>query len=495
MLDQRARAAAAAAFGADPSAGPPVGDGPADPRASAGASDEALMGRLAAGQPAALEPLYRRHARGIYALAAPTLGPAAAEELVQEVFLAVWRKAATFDPQRGTFRAWVLQVAHLRILNELRRRSHRPRLAPDPEGLRLAAVPDGDPEPAEATWRAYRRAAVRAAVAALPPAQRRALGLAFFEELTHEQVAAVLGLPLGTAKTRIRAALQKLRHQLAPVLAALLVAAAVPLGVRVQQEAARAQQYDRALRLVTTSDVAPVRLTPAPGVPEAAHGTYRGRPGAPIAVLTFSNLPPAPAGRSYQAWVHHANGWTSLGRVRPDAQGSARLIVEGAALAGAARRRAADARGRGRGARPERPRRRAVAGRLRSPTSRPRRRRRWRAWAGGVGGGGPVNEASGVLPPPDQIDKRLGKEDQRCDSPSGWTPPAPPRRGRRPVARPRGARVVMGATARLLVIDDRDRSRALGSDTRRRARRRARHETATRSAGRDGRAAAARSGR
>jgi RNA polymerase sigma-70 factor (ECF subfamily) len=310
----------------------PAGDGPDGPD-DREASDEALMGRLAAGQQEALEPLYQRHARIIYSLAAQSLGPAAAEEIVQEVFLTVWRKAETFDPRRGTFRAWVLQVAHLRILNELRRRSHRPRLAPDPEGLRLAEIPDGDPEPAEETWRAYRRSAVRAAVATLPPAQRRALGLAFFEELTHEQVAEVLRLPLGTAKTRIRAALLKLRHQLTPVLAALLVAAAVPLGVRVQQEAARAQQYDRALRLVTTSDVVPVRLTPAPGVPDAAHGTYRGRPGAPIAFLTFSNLPPAPAGQVYQAWMHHPDGWTSLGVVRPDAQGNAHLIVEGAALA------------------------------------------------------------------------------------------------------------------------------------------------------------------
>jgi RNA polymerase sigma-70 factor (ECF subfamily) len=325
MIDERARAAAAATVGG----APPAGDDPA----GGSVSDEALMGRLAAGQAAALEPLYQRYARIIYSLAAQTLGPAAAEEVVQEVFLAVWRKAQTFDPRKGTFRAWVYQVAHLRILNELRRHSHRPQLASDPEGLRLAALPDGDPEPAEATWRAYRRTAVRAAVATLPPAQRRALGLAFFEELTHEQVAEVLGLPLGTAKTRIRAALQKLRRQLAPVLAALLVAAAVPLGVRVQQELTRAQQYDRALRLVTTSDVVPLRLSPAPGVPEGTHGSYRGRPDAPIAVLTFSLLPPAPEGRSYQAWMHHPDGWTSLGLVRPDAQGNARLIVEGAALA------------------------------------------------------------------------------------------------------------------------------------------------------------------
>ena len=100
-------------------------------------SDEELMGQLAVGRQDALGPLHGRYASLVFNLAAQTLDRATAEEIVQDVFVAVWRKAGTFDPARGTFRAWVLRIAHLRVLNELRRRGRRPRVEPDPEGLRL----------------------------------------------------------------------------------------------------------------------------------------------------------------------------------------------------------------------------------------------------------------------------------------------------------------------------------------------------------------------
>src|SRR5438876_264845 len=90
-------------------------------------SDEELIGRLAAGDHAALGPLYARHAGWLFGLAARTIDRAAAEEIVQDVFLTVWRKADTFDPARGTFRAWVHRVTQLRVINELRQRSRRPR--------------------------------------------------------------------------------------------------------------------------------------------------------------------------------------------------------------------------------------------------------------------------------------------------------------------------------------------------------------------------------
>src|SRR5215813_6871135 len=131
-------------------------------------SDEELMGRLAAGAQDALGPLYSRYARLIFHLAARTLDRPAAEEIVQDVFLAVWRRANTFDPERGLFRPWVLQVAHHRILNELRRRSHQPQIDPDPEGAQLAEFPDDSLGPAEVVWQDYRQAALQAAFAQLP---------------------------------------------------------------------------------------------------------------------------------------------------------------------------------------------------------------------------------------------------------------------------------------------------------------------------------------
>jgi RNA polymerase sigma factor (sigma-70 family) len=301
--------------------------------ASQDPSDEALMRSLAAGQQDALGPLYSRYGRLIYSMAAQSLDRAVAEEIVQEVFLAVWRKAETFDPERGTFRSWVLQTAHFRILNELRQRGRRPQGQPDPEGVHLANLRDPGPEPSDAVWFEYRRNAVRSAMTQLPAAQRQALGLAFFEELTHEQVASVLQLPLGTAKTRIRAGLQKLRVSLGPVLAAVLVGSLALLGVRYQSEQAAAERNGRALALVTASDVEAVRLAPAPGIAEVTHGHYTARPGTPMAVLSLSYFPAAPAGQVYQAWVRQHGAWRSLGTAQPDTGGHALLIADGAELA------------------------------------------------------------------------------------------------------------------------------------------------------------------
>ena len=295
--------------------------------------DEELMRQVADGSAEALGLLHRRFARLIFGLAVQSLDRAAAEDLVQEVFLAVWRNARRFDPERGTVRAWVLQITHFRLLNELRRRSRQPEVVPDPDGLVLADLPARDPGPAEATWDRHRRAVLKAAVDDLPPPQRKALSLAFIDDLTHEQVAAELGLPLGTAKTRIRAGLLKLRSTLGSQWAALVaICLLAALGIRYRSEHATLARYDRALSLVTASDSVNLRLGPVPGTPEATHARYRGRPGVGIAVVTFSEFPPAPAGQIYQAWARHGATWTSLGTVLP-ATGGARLIAESPVLA------------------------------------------------------------------------------------------------------------------------------------------------------------------
>jgi RNA polymerase sigma-70 factor (ECF subfamily) len=297
------------------------------------ASDEELMRALTAGQQEALGPLYSRYGPLVFSLAAQSVDRAAAEEIVQEVFLAVWRKADTFDPARGTFRAWVLQSAHYRIINELRSRGRRPQVEPDPDGLHLGALPAPEPDPPDAVWTAYRRDAVRSAMRSLPPPQRQALGLAFFEDLTHEQVASVLELPLGTAKTRIRAGLQKMRVALAPMVLAAAVASLAVLGVRYRQEAAVADLNARALALMTASDAESLRLAPAAGVPDVSHGHYTTRAGTSLAVLSLSYLPSAPAGQAYQAWVQEGGAWRSLGLTQVDASGHALVIAEGADLA------------------------------------------------------------------------------------------------------------------------------------------------------------------
>jgi RNA polymerase sigma factor (sigma-70 family) len=291
--------------------------------------DEALMERLASGHQEALGPLYSRYAARIFSLAAQSLDRAAAEEIVQDVFLAVWRKAGAFTPERGTFRAWVFQIAHHRILNELRRRSRQPRLADDLDEQAMADAADPALDPGEVFGRDAQRETVRRAVEALPPDQRRAIELAFFQELTHSQVASTLQVPLGTTKTRIRAGVQKLRESLAPAVAVLVLGALILAAAAVvrQEQAARGRDA-RAIALLTSSETVAIRLRAAPGVPAATHGVYRGQPGAAIAVVTLEDFPPAPAGSVYQVWVRRGSVWTSLATVRPDPHGDARVILE-----------------------------------------------------------------------------------------------------------------------------------------------------------------------
>jgi RNA polymerase sigma-70 factor (ECF subfamily) len=296
-------------------------------------SDEELIRELASGRREAIGPLYARYAPLLFGMAAHALDHATAEEVVQDVFLAVWKSAASFDPARGPVRPWLFQIAHFRIANELRHRSRRPRTEADPKGTILASVPDPGPDQAERAWGEHRRSALRSAFEQLPPPQRQALGLAFFEDLTHGEIAAALKLPLGTAKSRVRAGLRNLRTKLAPLVATLAVVALLAgLTIRLETRRQALARDERALAMLTASDSEALRLSAAPGVPETTHGVYRSRPGAPIAVMTFSNFDPAPPGRVYQAWARHGAVWISLGTALPDSAGRARLIAEGTSL-------------------------------------------------------------------------------------------------------------------------------------------------------------------
>jgi RNA polymerase sigma-70 factor, ECF subfamily len=185
------------------------------------ASDEHLVAQLAGGCRGALAPLHRRYAPRVFSLAARWLDRPAAEEVVQDVFLDVWRTAASFDSQRGDFRPWLFRLAHWRTVNELRRRYGRPRPAAGLADDCLEQLVDDDPGPLDLVARAERRTAVEAALRVLPPSQREAVALAFLEERTHAEVSAALNVPLGTTKSRIRAGLHKLRAYLGPLAATL----------------------------------------------------------------------------------------------------------------------------------------------------------------------------------------------------------------------------------------------------------------------------------
>ena len=297
-------------------------------------SDEELLEALSSGREDAIGTIYSRYAPTVFGMAAQALDRPTAEEIVQDVFVAVWKNAGSYDPKRGPVKPWLLQIAHYRIANELRSRSRRPRIEPDPEGARLSGLPDPAPDQNEQAWSEYRGAVLRRALDELPPPQRQALGLAFFEDLSHGEIASVLDLPLGTAKSRVRAGLAALRGKLAPLVAALAFLA-VLTGVAFEfQSRRRAFETDeRAVAMLTSSDAQALRLTAAAGTRPETHGVYRFRPGATTAVITFSNFAPAPAGHAYQAWALLGGRWTSLGLARPDAAGKARRIAEGAAFA------------------------------------------------------------------------------------------------------------------------------------------------------------------
>jgi RNA polymerase sigma-70 factor (ECF subfamily) len=298
-------------------------------------TDEDLLREIASGSEEPMGALYQRYAPIVFGMAAQALGRASAEEIVQDFFVSVWRGAASFDPKKGMARAWLLQIAHYRIANELRGRSRRPRTVEDPDGEEAASLPDPSPDQSEEAWLAHRRQILQRALEQLPPPQRQALGLAFFSDLSHGEVAGVLGLPLGTVKSRVRSGLSQLRARLAPLAAALLVvvlAAGLLLRIASEKRGALARD-ERALTMLTSSDAVAIRITAAPGQDPATHATYRFRLGSPIAVVTFSKFPAPGPGESYRAWASVGGRWVLLGEAVPDAGGRARFIAEAPALA------------------------------------------------------------------------------------------------------------------------------------------------------------------
>src|SRR5258707_7420414 len=242
------------------------------------ANDEELLFALAAGDDTALGPLYRRYVPTVFKIAAESLGRDAAEDIVQEVFASVWKNAERFDPARGSVRPWIVQIARSRVLNELRRRSRKRESGDERDASALQELPDGASPPDQVVWEEYRRSAIQKAIGSLAPPQRQALSLAFFEDLTHEQVAETLKVPLGTTKTRIRSGIQQLRIALAAMAAVLVAVVATRFAFQYTSERARETRGEAVLRMVIASDTQELRLVATPDATSAAHGHYRTRP-------------------------------------------------------------------------------------------------------------------------------------------------------------------------------------------------------------------------
>jgi RNA polymerase sigma-70 factor (ECF subfamily) len=177
-----------------------------------GLDDATLIGLIASADPDALSTLYDRYSRLVFSLALHTVGDyGSAEEITLDVFTRVWEKARTYQAGQGKVSTWMTSIARHRAIDELRRRGVRP----DRQALDWSELAPGDEPAIEgpelAAEQALQRRRVRAALAQLPVEQRQALAMAYLEGYTHQEIAAALGQPLGTVKTRIRSAMQKLR--------------------------------------------------------------------------------------------------------------------------------------------------------------------------------------------------------------------------------------------------------------------------------------------
>ncbi|HZG67606.1 MAG TPA: sigma-70 family RNA polymerase sigma factor [Herpetosiphonaceae bacterium] len=180
-------------------------------REEARAEDERLIARVVEGDRGAFEMLYDRYASTVLGLALRMLGDReVAEDAVQEIFWRVWRRLGSFDRSRA-FAPWLFGIAHNYCIDELRRRKVRPQsVYEDDENPILSEIAD-EADVGESALLAEQGRIVRSALEQLPEEQRQTLLLAYFGGLTQQEIAAKLGNPLGTVKTRMRLGLQKLR--------------------------------------------------------------------------------------------------------------------------------------------------------------------------------------------------------------------------------------------------------------------------------------------
>jgi RNA polymerase sigma-70 factor (ECF subfamily) len=178
-----------------------------------GLQDGQLVQLVAEKDADALKVLYERYGKVAYSLARRILtDEVLAQDVVQEVFLSLWRDARRFDAGRGTLATYLLSMTHHRAVDVVRREENLRRRRTSDEVLEFQ--PDPNPGVEAEAEAAERRSEVRAALAQLPSAQREALALAYFGGYTQREVATLVGVPLGTVKTRMAAGMRKLKQAL-----------------------------------------------------------------------------------------------------------------------------------------------------------------------------------------------------------------------------------------------------------------------------------------
>jgi RNA polymerase sigma-70 factor (ECF subfamily) len=193
---------------------------PLDDDTYQGLDDEELMMRLTFRDLNAFRTLYKRYSSLVYSASLRVLrDPALAEDMVQEIFLRIWRKPDSYVAQRGKFATWLTSVTRNRAVDEIRSRNRRYRHeTASPEQQELDVRGDERDDPALTAELSDQRRLILAALSGLPPEQKQVIELAYFGGLTQQEIAERLNQPLGTVKTRIRLGMQKLRGALTPEL-------------------------------------------------------------------------------------------------------------------------------------------------------------------------------------------------------------------------------------------------------------------------------------
>jgi len=180
-------------------------------------NDREMLALIVKGDQRAFSQLYDRLNGPLYSLAIRMLGDASeAQDALQEVFLQIWRRAAFYDPEQSSVFSWAVLMTRSRVIDRLRRRDRRLRVivaSADDDQTDIASAASQEESAADTAGRNEEAMRARSSLNQLPAEQRQAIELAFFNDLTHQEIAAQLGQPLGTIKARIRRGLLKLKEQ------------------------------------------------------------------------------------------------------------------------------------------------------------------------------------------------------------------------------------------------------------------------------------------
>lgn len=180
-------------------------------------SDQELISFIVQQKKEALEAIYDRFSGAIFSLASHMLrDPGAAEEVTQDAFLKVWRRASSYRSDRGKVAAWLFSIAHHRVIDEVRRRKRREQTHVYQDVELIDQPADDSSDPARYAMLQMKRGELKEALFVLRPEQREIVLLAYYGGLTHSEIANRLQQPLGTVKTRMRLALKKLRVVMGP---------------------------------------------------------------------------------------------------------------------------------------------------------------------------------------------------------------------------------------------------------------------------------------